>query len=159
MMNNGKTKEQLLKEHQQLTAELCKVKQEFNLMLSNIPAMVFKGYADWSVDFYSNRVEEMIGYSKSAFDSRLLKWTNILLEDDMDHARFVFLKALKTDHNYVREYRIKCKNGQIKWIQERSYIVCDPTGQIEYISGIFFDITEQVLNESLLEYSDSLEEV
>ena len=152
-----KTREQLLQEHQQLTTELDKVKKEFNLMLNNIPAMVFKGYADWSVDFYSNRVEEMIGYSKSAFDARLLKWMNILMEDDLDHARHVFLKALKTSHNYVREYRIKCKNGQIKWIQERSYIVCDSCGKIEYISGIFFDITEQILNESLLQYSESLE--
>ncbi|MEW6660235.1 MAG: PAS domain-containing protein [Thermodesulfobacteriota bacterium] len=159
MVNNEITKEQLLIEYQKVAAELCKIKKEFNLILNNIPAMVFKGYADWSVDFYSTRVEEMIGYSKNDFDSRQLKWTDILLEEDMERTKFPFIKALKTDRNYVREYRIKSKNGQIIWIQERSYIVCDSNGKIDYISGIFFDITEQVLNESLLQYCESLEEM
>jgi len=56
--------------------------------------------------------------------------------------KMAFLQALKTDKAYVREYRIKDKEGNVIWIHERSHIVCDAGGRAEYISGLFFDLTE-----------------
>ncbi|MCL4500954.1 MAG: GAF domain-containing protein, partial [Deltaproteobacteria bacterium] len=38
--------------------------QEFKLFLKNVPAIVFKGYADGSVDLFNDKVEEMTGYPK-----------------------------------------------------------------------------------------------
>lgn len=127
---------------------LAKMEQEYNLILNNIPAAVFKGYADWSVDLFDNKIEEMTGYLKLDFDSRQIKWSDLILIDDIEKAKAVFLKALKTEKKtYVREYRIKNKKGEPIWIQERSIIVCNPEGRIEFISGIFFDITDRVQTE------------
>jgi signal transduction histidine kinase len=54
----------------------------------------------------------------------------------------------------VREYRIKTKAGEILWIQDRGQIVCDETGEIEYLSGVFFDITDQKLTDEALRKSE-----
>ena len=54
-----------------------------------------------------------------------------------------FIRALRTNRSYVREYRIKKKDGGILWIQEKGQIICDQDGKIDYISGVFFDITER----------------
>ena len=52
---------------------------EFSLLLKNVPALVFKGYADGSIDLFNDKVEEMTGYPKSRFASRSLKWTDLIL--------------------------------------------------------------------------------
>jgi signal transduction histidine kinase len=43
----------------------------------------------------------------------------------------------------VREYRIETKSGEILWIQDRGQIECDEQGNIDYVSGVFFDVTQR----------------
>jgi PAS domain S-box-containing protein len=121
------------------------------MIIGNIPAIVFKGYADWSIDFLDHKIEEMLGYPKADFDSRQLKWDKLILDEDILPAKMIFIQALKTNKSYVREYRIINKALKITWIQERSRIVLNHDGKIEYISGIFFDITELKEAEKSLE--------
>ncbi len=104
--------------------------QEFKLFLKNVPAIIFKGYADGSIDLFNDKVEEMTGYPKALFASRSLKWTDLILQEDVDKARTRFIKALRGLKSYVREYRINRQNGRIAWIQERSHIVLGPVSMI-----------------------------
>ena len=89
--------------------------------------MVFKGYQDWSVDFFDRKIEHVTGYPKEEFDSRQLKWCDLILPEDLDMVRGSFKQGLKPDKSYVWEYRIRKKDGQIAWIQARGQIfVCAP---------------------------------
>jgi signal transduction histidine kinase len=54
----------------------------------------------------------------------------------------------------VREYRIKTKAGEVHWLQDRGQILCDKNGQIEYVSGVFFDINERKRTEKALRKSE-----
>jgi PAS domain S-box-containing protein len=117
---------------------------DFKLLLNNIPAVVFKGYMDGSVDFFDQKVEKLTGYPRTDFESRRRKWMELILEEDIAQVKQVFKQALKTNKAYVREYRIKNRKGKILWIQERSQIVSYPSGEVDYVSGIFFDITPRV---------------
>jgi PAS domain S-box-containing protein len=117
--------------------------KEFNLLLKNVPALVFKGYADGSIDLFDDRVAEMTGYPRSIFESRELKWTDLILKEDIEGVRTEFIRALKGPGSYVREYRINCEDERVLWIQERSQIVLNREGRIDYVSGVIFDITER----------------
>jgi len=117
----------------------------YRLLVNQIPAVVFKGYKDWSIDFFDDKVECVTGYRKEEFDSRRLRWCDLILPEDKGMANQLFIEALKTDHAYVREYRIRKKDGEIAWIQARSQIFCDAAGQVDYVSGVFFDITARRL--------------
>jgi PAS domain S-box-containing protein len=139
---------------------------KYRLLVNQIPAVVFKGYQDWSVDFFDRKIETLTGYPKEEFDSRQLKWCDLILPEDLDIARGLFQQALKTDKSYVREYRIRKKDGEIAWIQSRGQIFCDAAGQVDHVSGVFFDITarkeaEETLYETrnylenLLEYANA----
>lgn len=121
---------------------LQKTEQETKTIISNIPAIVFKGYPDWTVNFIDNRIEAMLGYQKDDFDSRHLKWSDLIVEEDIPSVKITFIQALKGKKSYVRKYRVKNKKGGITWIQERGQIIYKKDGQIDFISGIFFDITE-----------------
>lgn len=125
--------------------------RDFKLLLNNIPAVVFKGYLDGAVDFFDQKIEEMTGYLRKDFESRGRKWTDLVLDEDAEAVKQAFILALKTNKSYVREYRIRNREGKILWIQERSQIVCDKIGNVQYVSGIFFDITAQKQTEEALQ--------
>jgi PAS domain S-box-containing protein len=124
---------------------------DFRLLLNNIPAVVFKGYIDGSVDFFDQKVEALTGYSRKEFESRQCKWTELVLKEDIEPIKQAFVHGLRTDKSYVREYRIINRNHKLLWIQERSQIVCDKSGKVKYVSGIFFDITSQKQTEEALQ--------
>jgi PAS domain S-box-containing protein len=130
--------------------------QDFKLLLNNIPAVVFKGYIDGSVDFFDQKIVVMTGYPRKDFESRRRKWTELILAEDLDNAKQAFIVALKTDKAYVREYRITDREGKVIWIQERSQIVCDKKGNVQYVSGIFFDITPQKQAEEAIQEGETL---
>jgi PAS domain S-box-containing protein len=124
--------------------------QEFSLLVGNVPAIVCKGYVDGYASFIDDKVERMLGYSRDEFEQRRIKWTDLILQEDLRHARRIFLKALKGSNSYVREYRMRCKGGGIIWVQERSQIVLDAKGQVDYISGVLFDISKRKQGEEAL---------
>ena len=133
--------------------------ENYRLLVNQVPAVVFKGYEDWSVDFFDEKVEALTGYSKEDFDSRRRKWCDVILPEDLDYASRVFTDALKTNRAYVREHRIRRKDGVIRWIQCRGQIFCDARGKIDYISGVTFDITDRKrVEEALREAHDALEQ-
>jgi PAS domain S-box-containing protein len=124
--------------------------REFSLLVGNVPAIVCKGYVEGYASFIDNKVEGMLGYSRDEFDQRRIKWTDLILKEDLGWARRIFLKALKGSNSYVREYRMRCKGGGIIWVQERSQIVLDAKGQVDYISGVLFDISKRKQGEEAL---------
>jgi len=126
----------------QMEESLAQSEANYRLLLSTIPSIVFKGYEDWSVDFLDDKIENLTGYPKEDFNSRRLNWYDIVVEEDIQSIQKLFEKALEADKVYLREYRIKTKFGDVRWIRERSQIVLDEKGQLAYISGIFADITD-----------------
>jgi two-component system, cell cycle sensor histidine kinase and response regulator CckA len=122
----------------------------YQLLVNQIPAVVFKGYGDWSIDFFDDKIEALTGYPKEDFDSRKLKWSELILPEDQDKVQGIFIEALKGDHAYVREYRIRKKDGEILWIQVRGRIFCDAAGKLDYVSGVFFDITARKEAETII---------
>jgi PAS domain S-box-containing protein len=146
-------------ERKQAEEALRASEEKYRLLVKNITGVVYKGYKDWSVEFFDKKIELVVGYTADDFNSKRMKWNDIIVEEDIETAREVFINALKTDKSYVREYRIKCKACDIQWIQERGYIVCDNKGEIDFVSGVFFNITERKRAEEELLRSQKLESV
>jgi PAS domain S-box-containing protein len=147
-------------EHQRAEAALRESEAKYRLLVSNIPAVVFRGYADWSVEFFDDKVAELTGYPKEDFNSGLLKWSDLILPEDLDENQRIFCQALKTTGGYVRQYRIRHKQGHVLWIQARGQIIQDPNSRIDHVYGVFFDITKQrKIEEALRESEEHLKTI
>ena len=144
-----------ISERKQAEEGLKESERKYRLLVKAIPAVVFKGYADWSIEFFDNKVEELTGYNKEEFNSRRLKWSDLILQEDLEPTRQAFIQALKDDGAYRREYRIRTKDGRILWIQARGQIVFNPDGTINQVSGVFYDITELKQAEDALRQSEA----
>jgi len=140
------TNEQLKREiedRKRVEEELRQSETRYRHLINSIPSIVYRGYQDWSVDFMDEKVELLTGFSMEEFNSRKKKWSDLVVESDFEIAKRAFVQALKTNKFYVREYRIETKFGEILWIQDRGQIVCNEEGNVDYVSGVFFDVTQR----------------
>ncbi|MDJ0780822.1 MAG: PAS domain S-box protein [Desulfosarcinaceae bacterium] len=140
-------------ERKQVEEHLRQSEAKYRLLLKNLPSIVFIGYKDWSVEFYDKKIESIVDYSIDQLNSGRPSWKDIIHEDDFESVRARLIDALKSDKSYVREYRVISRTGKIRWVQERGQIICDDQGEIETISGVFFDITDSKRAEQELQQS------
>ena len=143
-----------ISERKRAEEALRESEEKYRLLVGTMPSIVYKGYKDWSVELLDEKIEILTGHSMKEFNSGRIKWSDLVVAEDIPGARETFIRALKTDKSYVREYRIKIRNGDILWIQERANIICDDKGEIDYVSGVFFDITERRKAEEALRESE-----
>jgi PAS domain S-box-containing protein len=122
--------------------------EKYRLLLETLPAVVYKGYKDWSVEFIDNKIEVLTGHNPDTFNSGSFKWSDVIVKEDLEGVKDSFIEALKTDKVYTREYRIRDISGKIKWIQDKGNIVYNNRGEVEYIIGVFFDITDRIKREA-----------
>jgi PAS domain S-box-containing protein len=123
-------------------AELRRSEEQYRLLVNQVPAVVYKGYPDWSLDCFDRKIEEITGYLKEEFDSRRITWRDLIFPEDMAQAKKAYIAAHKGDGSYITEHRIRKKNGEVRWIQSRNRIIYDSEGKADHTSGVFFDITE-----------------
>ncbi len=131
-----------IRERLRAEESLRESEQNYRLLVSSIPAVVYKGYLDWSVDFFDCKIEELTGYKKEEFDSRRLKWLDLMVREDLPAAKKAIRRARQGSGAYHREFRIRTRDDRILWIQDRGQMICNAKGGVEFFSGVFFDATE-----------------
>ena len=109
----------------------------------------YRGYKDGTVEFFGNQVEALTGHSKDEFNSKRLRWTDVIYSEDRESVKQSFVRALKGDKTYMREYRVQHRDGGLVWFQEWGQIICDAAGQVESVLGVLLEITERKRLEEL----------
>ncbi len=142
-----------ISERKQAEEALRDNEQKYRLLTATVPAVVFRGTSDGAVEFFDDKVAEVVGYEKEVFNRGHLKWTDLIYPEDLEPGKAILLDALRTKGFYVREYRVRHRDDRLIWIQERSQIVLNQQGKIDYISGVFFDISGRRQTENALRSS------
>ena len=128
--------------------------RNYRLLINNIPNIVFKGYPNGTIDFFDKKIEVVTGYAKEDFLNRKLRWTDLILDEDLVADRDQFVVTLKGDQQSLKEYRIRKKDGNVVWLQASSQVVKDADGNIDFISGAFLDISKRKRAEEALHESE-----
>jgi PAS domain S-box-containing protein len=128
--------------------------RNYRLLINNIPNIVFKGYPNGTIDFFDNKIEAVTGYDKEDFLNRKLRWTDLIVDEDLVADRDQFVVTLKGDQQSLKEYRIRKKDGSVVWLQASSQMVRKADGTIDFISGAFLDISKRKRAEEALHESE-----
>ncbi|MGR3303327.1 MAG: PAS domain S-box protein [Candidatus Scalindua sp.] len=132
----------------------------FRTLVENIPGVVYRCKADsnWTMHYISDMIEVVSGYPASDFIANSVRsFDSIIHPDDRDMVSDVVLKALTQRKSFSIEYRIITTDEGIKWIIERGQGIFAEDGQVQFLDGALFDITEskkadetlQLVNEQL----------
>jgi diguanylate cyclase (GGDEF)-like protein/PAS domain S-box-containing protein len=96
--------------------------------------------------YYSDRWKEMLGFSQSEIGDSAEEWFSRVHPDDV-----AMLRADIDAHRHgatpsiEHEHRMRCKNGEYRWMLARGVAVRDGAGDATRIAGSQTDITERKL--------------
>jgi PAS domain S-box-containing protein len=145
-MSDGDAKEQVEALKRQL-AELQEREQQFKTLVQNIPGSCYRASAGapYYLEYLSDAFTEVTGYPVSEFVGADRKSdVELIFEEDRDFVRTAIDEALAARRPFSMEYRIRHKDGSIRWMLEQGRGVFDEAGTLLHVDGVVFDITEKV---------------
>jgi diguanylate cyclase (GGDEF)-like protein/PAS domain S-box-containing protein len=122
-------------------------------------AFVWKNISDWRVEYVSENVTNLLGYSTEDFYTGKVSYKDIIHPDDVE----VFIKEMGrdigTDFKH-KPHRINKKDGKVIWAELSISLVQDKEKNIAYYQGIIIDVTERELSrQKLVQKQTTLEHI
>ncbi|AGB48621.1 PAS domain S-box [Methanomethylovorans hollandica DSM 15978] len=129
------------------------VNSEIAKIIDDSPVIVFIWSAeeDWPIKFVSKNIMRF-GYSPEDFLSGKMIFGDIIHSLDIKNVRTEMARCSKeVNDDFLQEYRILTKSGEIRWVEERTIIRRDENGKAQYYEGIILDITQRKFSEMRIE--------
>jgi diguanylate cyclase (GGDEF)-like protein/PAS domain S-box-containing protein len=123
---------------------------------SPVIAFLWRNEKGWPVEFVSENVRSLCGYSAEEFISGRISYSDIIHPEDLDRVKKEVQQVgqdIQKKSFQHAPYRIKTLEGQIKWLDDNTYLKRDNRGRITHYQGVVLDITERQKNAELLRCS------
>jgi PAS domain S-box-containing protein len=164
VVKRGKKREPLriVATHQDITTHKEQnylVKEQENKLkrfINNLDGMVYRCKFDdkWTMLFVNEGATKLTGYTPGELlQNQELAYNDIIDERDRERVREIIEKSTPDKSVFDLTYRIKTKNGQIKWVHERGSFVSN-NGKEAHIEGVILDITAEKEAEMALNTSE-----
>lgn len=144
---------------------LKETQEIINSLISNLNGAASRCLYDneFTTKYYSEKIYDITGYYPDDFiDNKNISFAKIMLDEDMDNVRSQIDNAVKNQKPYSIEFRIRHKNGEIRWISENGKPILDSKGNVLFLDGITYDVTykkevEQALKATEQKYQKVIE--
>lgn len=154
-----KNEENIMKVVEERTAELLESKDRYRSLINNIPDVIWRTDSKGNSLFISSNVESVYGYTPDEiYQAGSILWLGRIHPDDVEDVRKSFHQLYEKGIKLNIEYRIKRKDGQWIWLEDRSIGTYEKDG-ITYADGICSDITKRKQAENSLMRANKLESV
>ena len=123
--------------------------------LAASPAIFFcrGAEADWPVDYVSENVD-LLGYSVEEFVEGRRKFAEIIHPDDLERViQEVSEYTGRQYKSFTQSYRLLSRDGDVRWIDDRTVVERDADGRASRYLGIITDITREKVAEEALKLS------
>lgn len=133
--------------------EIRESRDQFQALVTNIPGVTYRCTLDpnWTMLFISDSIENLSGYPACDFVQNAIRdYTSIIYAEDVDYVNAEF-DDNNVHQDFVIEYRIVHRNGEIRWVHERGCVVLDKNGEPAFLDGFIFDISERKQSEAEIE--------
>ncbi|WP_440948484.1 histidine kinase dimerization/phosphoacceptor domain -containing protein [Methanosarcina sp. T3] len=128
-----------------------KLKEELERIINSSPVIVFlwKYEEGWPIEFVSENVTRL-GYEVEDFTSRRILYGDIVYPEDLEKVEVELARNVGSGcEDYSFEYRILTRSGEVRWVDERTFIQRNEKGEI-HLQGVVLDITEHKKAEEAL---------
>jgi diguanylate cyclase (GGDEF)-like protein/PAS domain S-box-containing protein len=127
--------------------------ERFRTIVTQVPGAVFRFRPDGPIDFVSDAIADISGYSAAQFmRSTTHSWTNLIAPEDRKKQRRVIAQAISDGQPYEIEYRIQDAAGAVRWVQENGQPQpSEADRDAPWVDGIISDISQRKHNEMRIE--------
>jgi len=117
-------------------------------IVAHVPGVVWEAWGkpdadNQRIDFVSEHVEEMLGYSSEEWLSTPNFWLHIVHPDDHERAAAEAAAIFASGRGGTSRFRWMHKDGHEVWVEAQSIVVSDESGPIG-MRGVTMDITPAV---------------
>jgi PAS domain S-box-containing protein len=142
-------------DRQRLTTLVEQQREYFKTILASVPGVVWEawGQPDASsqrINFVSDYVETMLGYSVEEWLQTPNFWLTIVHPDDREYAAGRATSAFTSGKGSTSQFRWITRDGRTLWVEAQSMIIYDETGKPAGMRGVTIDITERKHTEQAL---------
>jgi len=141
-----------------LSSEKLKESEElYRSFLQNFKGISFKMYRDFTPLLLEGAVEDITGYTEEDFMSGRIKLHDLIDPEDMQMLK-VSMEKISSSPNSIteHEYRLRRKDGTVRWVHELIHNTCDASGEAEFIQGYDYDITQKKKAEETLAKAEAI---
>ena len=119
--------------------------EKFRLLANNIPGTVHLSKYDekWTKIYLNDEIEKLTGYHKDDFLQNKIYFIDLVHQQDLKIAQNTVEELFKEKQKIHFIYRIVHKDGHHVWVEEFGEPIFK-NDKIEYIVGIFIDITQRI---------------
>jgi len=133
-----------LKNYEKIISKLESKARFLKNLMDNLPGVAYRCRNDrkWTSEFLSSGIRALTGYGRSELlFNRKISFDSIIIPEDREHVWEQVQKALAKKKPFELMYRIKTKDGSVRWLWEQGRGVFKEDGSVEALEGILLDIT------------------
>lgn len=121
-------------------------------IVAHVPGVVWEAWGkpdtgNQRIDFVSNHVEKMLGYSVEEWLSKPNFWLSVVHPDDKERAAREAAAIFASGKGGTSRFRWMHKDGREVWVEAQSIVVSDESGPVG-LRGVTMDITAAVKAET-----------
>lgn len=124
-------------------AELASREEDFRTLANNVPGALYRCALDrdWTVKYISENIFDISGYPAADFIEHRRHYASIIHPDDVETVDREVNAKVGDRQPFVLQYRIVRADGRTGWVLEHGCGHYGADGKVEWLDGIFFDIT------------------
>lgn len=132
---------------------LEKARDDANAIINSSPvvAFIWRNKKDWPVEFVTENIKTVFGYQSDELLNGSIRYDQIIFSEDVERVKqeVAEFSSEKKKNTFIHNpYRLVTKSGKIRWVDDRTYIKRDKTGDISHYHGILIDITDRIQAEA-----------
>jgi len=124
---------------------LARSRDEFRTLVENVPGVVFRCQIEvpWKVMHISRGITLLTGATPDEFMSGRVTFGDFILQEDVPAIVAAIENACACHANYEVEYRMRGRDGRIRWVSERGRVAVDVDDKPLRLDGVIIDVTER----------------
>jgi PAS domain S-box-containing protein len=149
-------------ERKGVDAALRERERSIETLFGNLPGMAYRCANDqfWTMEFVSDGCLELTGYEPGDLvGNRLASYESLIHPEDRKTVREDDSASRHRDGAFELTYRIRTRDGGIKWVLERGRPTTGPDGSTKCFEGFITDVTERKLLEAQVFQGQRLESI
>lgn len=148
---------QLTESDELLFGKALERQQILENIINNSPIMAFLWIPEknWPAKYVSENVTQL-EYIAEDFLTGRITYADIVHSEDIDKIRKELTRCCEAGKDsFIQRYRILTGKGEVRWVEEKTFIQRDERGTVASFQGIVRDVTQEIRNEIALK--DALE--
>ncbi len=139
--------------------KLRESERRLSTLIGNLQGMVYRCKNDpsWTMEFVSDGCLELTGYDREAMlNNTSIHYSELILDEDRESVWQKVQEAVSERRVFTLSYRIRTKNGTIKWLHEQGKGIFDDQNKLLALEGFITDVSREKYAEIALKerYND-----